>query len=93
MSTPRKNVTAPVVSKRKTRHGDDPLVMVTAYDYHSSRLADEGYVGGSCIDKAYCSARYYYRTRGGDEERILPLQYPRNRQLLDVRGPFESQFF
>ena len=28
MSTHRKPVTAPVVSKRKTRHGDDPLVMV-----------------------------------------------------------------
>ena len=41
MSTHRKPVTAPVVSKRKTRHGDDPLVMVTAYDFHSSRLADE----------------------------------------------------
>jgi 3-methyl-2-oxobutanoate hydroxymethyltransferase len=41
MSTHRKPVTAPVVSKRKTRDGGDPLVMITAYDYHSARLADE----------------------------------------------------
>lgn len=41
MSTHRKPVTAPVVSKRKTRDGNDPLVMITAYDFHSARIADE----------------------------------------------------
>ncbi len=41
MSTHRKDVTAPVVSRRKKRDGDAALVMITAYDFHSSRLADE----------------------------------------------------
>jgi hypothetical protein len=41
-------------------------------DRESSRLAGEGYAGGSCVDKAYCSARYYYRTRGGEDERSYP---------------------
>ena len=50
----------------------------------SSRLAKEGYAGGSCIDKAYCSARYYYRTRGGDEERSYP---PHRRSPV----PFSSE--
>jgi 3-methyl-2-oxobutanoate hydroxymethyltransferase len=36
-----KNVTAPVVSARKVRSGADPLVMVTAYDAPSARIADE----------------------------------------------------
>ncbi len=38
----------------------------------AERLAEEGYAGGSCIDKAYCSARYYYRTRGGEDARGYP---------------------
>jgi 3-methyl-2-oxobutanoate hydroxymethyltransferase len=36
-----KKVTAPAVSARKVRSGADPLVMVTAYDAPSARIADE----------------------------------------------------
>ena len=36
-----KKVTAPVVAARKVRSGSDPLVMVTAYDAPSARIADE----------------------------------------------------
>jgi 3-methyl-2-oxobutanoate hydroxymethyltransferase len=36
-----KKVTAPAVSARKVRSGSDPLVMVTAYDAPSARMADE----------------------------------------------------
>jgi 3-methyl-2-oxobutanoate hydroxymethyltransferase len=36
-----KKVTAPVVAARKVRSGADPLVMVTAYDAPSARIADE----------------------------------------------------
>ena len=34
-------ITAPSVRARKRRHGADPLVMVTAYDAPSARMADE----------------------------------------------------
>ncbi|HUF33630.1 MAG TPA: 3-methyl-2-oxobutanoate hydroxymethyltransferase [Acidimicrobiales bacterium] len=34
-------VTAPSVRARKVAHGDDPLVMVTAYDAPGARMADE----------------------------------------------------
>ena len=34
-------LSAPVVSNRKVRNGDDPLVMVTAYDAPSARMAGE----------------------------------------------------
>jgi 3-methyl-2-oxobutanoate hydroxymethyltransferase len=34
-------LSAPVVSSRKVRNGDDPLVMVTAYDAPSARMAGE----------------------------------------------------
>ncbi len=34
-------LTAPVVRSRKVRTGDDPLVMVTAYDAPGARMADE----------------------------------------------------
>lgn len=37
----RKPVTVPAVRARKARHGDDPLVMVTAYDAPGARIADE----------------------------------------------------
>lgn len=40
MSTDRRRVTIPEVAGRKRSHGEPPLVMVTAYDYHSARLAD-----------------------------------------------------
>jgi 3-methyl-2-oxobutanoate hydroxymethyltransferase len=36
-----KKVTAPAVLARKVRTGSDPLVMVTAYDAPSARIADE----------------------------------------------------
>jgi 3-methyl-2-oxobutanoate hydroxymethyltransferase len=36
-----KNVTAPAVAARKVHSGADPLVMVTAYDAPSARIADE----------------------------------------------------
>jgi 3-methyl-2-oxobutanoate hydroxymethyltransferase len=36
-----KKVTAPAVLARKVRSGSDPLVMVTAYDAPSARIADE----------------------------------------------------
>jgi 3-methyl-2-oxobutanoate hydroxymethyltransferase len=36
-----RRVTAPVVRQHKVRHGDDPLVMVTAYDAPGARIADE----------------------------------------------------
>ncbi len=36
-----KKVTAPAVAARKVRSGADPLVMVTAYDAPSARIADE----------------------------------------------------
>src|SRR5690606_33337669 len=36
-----RKLTAPVVRARKVRNGDDPLVMVTAYDAPSARVADE----------------------------------------------------
>ncbi|HVX19064.1 MAG TPA: 3-methyl-2-oxobutanoate hydroxymethyltransferase [Acidimicrobiales bacterium] len=37
----RKPVTVPAVRARKARRGDDPLVMVTAYDAPGARMADE----------------------------------------------------
>src|SRR4249919_3972529 len=37
-----KKITAPAVSARKVHSGADPLVMVTAYDAPSARIADEG---------------------------------------------------
>ena len=37
----RKKLTAPVIRARKVIAGDDPLVMVTAYDAPSARMADE----------------------------------------------------
>src|ERR1041384_6951327 len=37
----RTQVTAPAVRARKVRDGGEPLVMVTAYDAPSARLADE----------------------------------------------------
>ena len=40
MSSDRPPVTVPSITRRKTRRGDTPLVMVTAYDFHSARLAD-----------------------------------------------------
>lgn len=40
VSTDRPSVTVPFVTRRKTRHGHPPLVMVTAYDAPSARLAD-----------------------------------------------------
>ncbi|MEM7245261.1 MAG: 3-methyl-2-oxobutanoate hydroxymethyltransferase [Acidobacteriota bacterium] len=40
MSKSRKPVTVPAVAARKRRHGDEPLVMVTAYDHPSAVLAD-----------------------------------------------------
>jgi 3-methyl-2-oxobutanoate hydroxymethyltransferase len=40
MSSDRPPVTVPSLTRRKVRRGDTPLVMVTAYDHHSARLAD-----------------------------------------------------
>ena len=37
----RKSVTAPAVRATKVRRGDEPLVMVTAYDAPGARMADE----------------------------------------------------
>ena len=37
----RAPITVPAVRSRKVRNGDDPLVMVTAYDAPSARVADE----------------------------------------------------
>ncbi len=37
----RAPITVPVVRNRKVRNGDEPLVMVTAYDAPSARVADE----------------------------------------------------
>ncbi|MDZ7734345.1 MAG: 3-methyl-2-oxobutanoate hydroxymethyltransferase [Acidimicrobiia bacterium] len=37
-----RSVTAPTVRTRKVRTGADPLVMVTAYDAPSARMADDG---------------------------------------------------
>jgi len=37
----RKPVTVPAVRARKVRRGDDPLVMVTAYDAPGARIVDE----------------------------------------------------
>ncbi len=34
-------VTAPAIASQKVRNGDDPLVMVTAYDAPTARIADE----------------------------------------------------
>lgn len=39
--THRKPVTVPMVQSRKVRRGDEPLVMVTAYDAPGARMADE----------------------------------------------------
>ena len=39
---PSPRMTVPSVRARKVRNGDDPLVMVTAYDAPSARIADEG---------------------------------------------------
>jgi 3-methyl-2-oxobutanoate hydroxymethyltransferase len=38
---PRVPITVPAVRSRKVRNGDEPLVMVTAYDAPSARVADE----------------------------------------------------
>jgi 3-methyl-2-oxobutanoate hydroxymethyltransferase len=38
---PRAPITVPAVAGRKVRHGDDPLVMVTAYDAPGARIASE----------------------------------------------------
>ena len=40
MSSDRPPITVPSITRRKTRRGDTPLVMLTAYDFHSARLAD-----------------------------------------------------
>ena len=40
MNASRSPVTVPQVAASKACHGSAPLVMVTAYDYHSARLAD-----------------------------------------------------
>jgi 3-methyl-2-oxobutanoate hydroxymethyltransferase len=37
----RTRMTVPTVTRRKVRAGDDPLVMVTAYDAPGARIADE----------------------------------------------------
>src|SRR5687767_15545518 len=37
----RTKLTAPAIRARKVRDGSDPLVMVTAYDAPSARIADE----------------------------------------------------
>ncbi|WP_421117970.1 3-methyl-2-oxobutanoate hydroxymethyltransferase [Aquihabitans daechungensis] len=37
----RAPITVPAVQRRKVRNGDEPLVMVTAYDAPSARVADE----------------------------------------------------
>jgi 3-methyl-2-oxobutanoate hydroxymethyltransferase len=37
----RARITVPAVQHRKVRNGDEPLVMVTAYDAPSARVADE----------------------------------------------------
>ena len=34
-------LTAPAISANKARNGDDPLVMVTAYDAPGARIASE----------------------------------------------------
>ena len=39
-TTPRKKITAPSLRARKVRDGYDPLVMLTAYDAPSARLAE-----------------------------------------------------
>ena len=39
-SAPRRK-TVPHLTRRKVRHGENPLVMITAYDYPSARIADE----------------------------------------------------
>jgi 3-methyl-2-oxobutanoate hydroxymethyltransferase len=41
MSADRAPVTVPRLARTKVRRGDAPIVMVTAYDVHSARLADE----------------------------------------------------
>jgi 3-methyl-2-oxobutanoate hydroxymethyltransferase len=37
----RTRMTVPTVTRRKVRAGEDPLVMVTAYDAPGARIADE----------------------------------------------------
>ncbi|NNF56044.1 MAG: 3-methyl-2-oxobutanoate hydroxymethyltransferase [Acidimicrobiales bacterium] len=42
--TPRRRITVPAIRDSKVRNGDDPLVMVTAYDAPMARIAEEAEV-------------------------------------------------